>query len=65
MCFERRVLGCSIALTPLAFLPRLGSQVLVNMYNVQPFLEDCVFEPWEKRKEVRRPSPAVRWVTLA
>ena len=45
--------------------PRLGSQVLVNMYNVQPFLEDCAFEPWEKRKEVRRPSSAVRWVTLA
>ena len=34
---------------------RLGSQVLVNMYNVQPFLEDCAFVPWEERKEVRPP----------
>jgi len=24
------------------------------MYNAQPFLEDCSFVPWEKRKQVRQ-----------
>ncbi len=28
--------------------------MLINMYNAQPFLEDCAFVPWEERKNVRR-----------
>lgn len=31
----------------------LGSSVLVNMFNAQPFLEDCALVPWEQRKSVR------------
>jgi hypothetical protein len=32
---------------------RLGAQVLLNMFNAQPFFEDCAFVPWEQRKSVR------------
>ncbi len=46
-----RASGCS--LNTLARPRRLGSQVLVNMFNAQPFLEDCAFVPWEERKNVR------------
>jgi hypothetical protein len=29
--------------------------VLLNMFNAQPFFEDCTFVPWEQRKSVRAP----------
>ena len=32
---------------------RMGSQVLLNMFNAKPFFEDCAFIPWEQQKSVR------------
>lgn len=46
---------------PIIIVPSgLGSQVLVNLFNVQPFLEDCAFVPWEERKNVRRERTSTR-----
>jgi hypothetical protein len=38
--------------------------VLLNMYNAQPFFEDCAFVPWEQRKNVRaaRAAPPAQLV---
>jgi hypothetical protein len=38
--------------------------VLLNMFNAQPFFEDCAFVPWEQRKNVRatRAAPPAQLV---
>ena len=44
---------CGIYLLTLASRYRMGSQVLLNMFNAKPFFEDCAFIPWEQQKSVR------------
>ena len=42
-----------LTLATLSSWHRMGSQVLLNMFNAKPFFEDCAFIPWEQQKSVR------------
>lgn len=36
---------------------RLGSQVLLNLFNAKPFFEECAYVQWEQQKTARACVP--------
>ena len=52
LCQPRGAVAVSLTEPPSVIAHRMGSQVLLNMFNAKPFFEDCAFIPWEQQKSV-------------